>query len=90
MKKKNLLLGLLMAGTIVSVTSCGKNEKNDKKDDKTTTQEIPTSTKASNVHTIYYIVDGRIVYNVDYKDGDTSVIEFGVPKKEGYERVWSS
>ncbi len=90
MKKKNLLLGLLMAGTIVSVTSCGKNEKNEKKDDNTTTQEIPTSTKENNVHTIYYIVDGKIVYNVDYKDGDTSVIEFGVPKKEGYEGVWSS
>ena len=89
MKKKTILLGLIMAGTFVTVTSCGKKStsSNNKDDNNTTTQE---SQKPADQHSIYYIVDGKVVNTVNYKDGDTSVIELGVPKKEGYEGVWSN
>ena len=86
MKKKTILLGLLVAGmAVTSVSGCSS-----KKSDSNNSSEQQNQTKPAGVHTVYYVVDGKVVSSVDYKDGDTSIIEIGVPKKEGYEGVWSS
>ncbi len=86
MKKKTILLGLLVAGmAVTSVSGCSS-----KKTDSNNSSEQQNQTKPAGVHTVYYVVDGKVVSSIDYKDGDTSIIEIGVPKKEGYEGVWSS
>ena len=89
MKKKKIFLTAFLAVTsIVSLASCSKKKKPADPVTPTNTGEvIPTSVDETE-HSVYFIVDGEIVGSVKYKEGDTQILEYAVPKKDGYKGSW--
>ena len=89
MKKKKIFLGALVAAfSLCSITACKTKTK--KNTETTTPTNTTTTQQDDNTHYVYFIVDGSIVGNVPFKEGDTSILEFAVPKKEGYIGSWDT
>lgn len=91
MKKKKILLGaLIVAVSLCSVTACKTKTKKTTTTDTTPTTVTTTDKPDEKTHSVYFIVDGAIVGSVQFKEGDTSILEFAVPKKDGYIGSWDS
>ena len=94
MKRKLLfitLFSLVLSGCDVSNNNSSKSNSNNLTTSQTsskTSTSSSSSIKEKVSHNITFIADGTTVDEVTFYEGDTSINEPEVPKKEGYEGVW--
>ena len=94
MKRKLLfvtLFSLVLSGCDVSNNNSSTSNSNSLTTSQTsskTSTSSSSSIKEKVSHNITFIADGTTVDEVTFYEGDTSIDEPEVPKKEGYEGVW--
>ena len=94
MKRKLLfitLFSLVLSGCDVSNNNSSTSNSNNLTTSQTsskTSTSSSSSIKEKVSHNITFIADGTTVDEVTFYEGDTSINEPEVPKKEGYEGVW--